>query len=907
MENYNNYRRGSEWRKWDLHIHTPSSICQNYGGDNWDKFIESLERLPEDVKVIGINDYYFLDGYKKVMDYKKQGRLRNIEKVFPIVEFRIDTFGSSSENKLQKINLHIVFDVNESDLEKDLSKITKEFIEQIPITKLDKHKTKCLSRENFIAEGGDLQTGFDNLIPSTDKVFELLASDTWKHKTFLLLGYKEWSNLDKNNQLKPFKEDLYSKVSAFFTSNSQNLINNKVWLNEFGNKALLHSCDLHDFTNLDTANKDEDGNYLTSEKYHCYTWIKADPTFQGLKQILFEPEGRVLIQASGPDAKSSYQVIDRIEISSKLKYNSQIVFNSYLNSIIGGRSTGKSVLLGAIAKKLKTERPIELSNPDYNKFVQEAADSIKVIWKDNSQENNREIEYFKQGYMHDLARDDDKLSSLIENILNQKGKELILNSYNKSVAENSKYISGLLNDLFQILKDISEKKQKVKDKGDKKGVEDEIEKLTKELKALNVTEITDRETKVYEEEKENISKGNQIKQALANDIQLIEALKKISLLKENITYELTSISDEGKVLVEGVFNQIKSEVAQKWQTELEIIIQTIKQKEEANERLLNTASSNQTYIKVSKAYSDNVLLADYEQRIQMQKNKLHEINLLLEEVASLNRQYNVLKENIKSSHQSFFTKITEVIPQLSDTKDGLEIKAKPKFNNEQYRSILGSGINQKSYENQKLVDFNYSTNENYETHVFDLTKTIINNELTLKGGYTNQSLINAILSTNFYSITYDIEYEGDDFKKMSDGKKAFVVLKLLLDFSNKECPILIDQPEDDLDNRAIYNDLVQYLRKKKIQRQIILATHNPNIVVGADSELVICANQNGEKNANREGKKFQYVMGSLEHTFEKNEKILEVLEGQGIREHVCDILEGGDIAFKLREKKYSIK
>lgn len=164
-----------------------------------------------------------------------------------------------------------------------------------------------------------------------------------------------------------------------------------------------------------------------------------------------------------------------------------------------------------------------------------------------------------------------------------------------------------------------------------------------------------------------------------------------------------------------------------------------------------------------------------------------------------------------------------------------------------------------------------------------------------------------MLSTNFFSLSYDIEYEGDDFKKMSDGKKAFVVLKLLLDFSDKNCPILIDQPEDDLDNRAIYNNLVQYLRNKKKFRQVIVATHNPNIVVGADSELVICANQHGEKNINNENKKFQYVSGSLEHTFPKLIEKEEVLESQGIREHVCEVLEGGNIAFKLREKKYSIK
>ena len=55
-----NYDRGSEWRKWDLHVHTPSSICQNYGGDTdeaWERYISDLESLPQEFSVLGINDY----------------------------------------------------------------------------------------------------------------------------------------------------------------------------------------------------------------------------------------------------------------------------------------------------------------------------------------------------------------------------------------------------------------------------------------------------------------------------------------------------------------------------------------------------------------------------------------------------------------------------------------------------------------------------------------------------------------------------------------------------------------------------------------------------------------------------------------------------------------------------------
>jgi len=909
MANYTKYNRGSEWQKWDLHIHTPISIYQKYGGEaNWDKFIDALERLPSDVKVIGITDYYFIDGYEKVMQYKANGRLCNLDKIFPILEFRIDTFGSGHENNLQKINLHILFDIDEIDLSKEIDKVKKEFISQIPITKLDKHKTKMLSIENLTSLGdNDLQKGFSNLIPSTEKVFELINSVTWKDKTFLFLGYKEWSNLEKNNQLKPLKEDLYDRVFAFFTSNYDTLEKSQLWLNEYGVKRLLHSIDVHNFTFLDTANKDKKGEYIESIKYSCNTWIKADPTFEGLKQIIYEPDLRVRIQPNLPEDKAGYQVVDRIEICSDHIFNKDLALNPNLNSIIGGRSTGKSILLAAIAKKLKTEKPVNFElKPDYDKFVDEISNLLKIFWKDGEENYQREIEYFKQGYMYELARKEGELNELIQDILCQKGKETYLNDYNKFVSENKKRISDLISDFFRILTDIKDKEQKSRDKGDKKGIEDEITRLTNDLNKLNITTISAEEKATYERHKEIIEKANQNKTTTQNDILKIEALKRISLFKENISYELTSISDNRKKAVEALFVSLKTDFEQKWIAMLDTIIAEAKINEDVVNQEIRSSSEDITYEKVSTAFKESTQLTECEEKIKLQKDKLFNINKLLAEIEALKIQKNEIKKNIIDAHKQFFEQINKELPNLSDSKDGLEIKAKAKFKLSNYRDMLCSGLHQQSQINQNISNFQYLDNPSYDAHFTDLFEKLINDQLTLKGGYTSQSLVNSILAESFYSLNYDIEYEGDDFKKMSDGKKAFVVLKLLLDFSNKNCPILIDQPEDDLDNRSIYLDLVQYLRKKKESRQIILVTHNPNVVVGADSELVIVANQNGLKNFNRDEKKFQYVAGSLEHTFSKKVDIPEVLESQGIREHVCEILEGGNEAFKMRESKYGI-
>lgn len=190
-----------------------------------------------------------------------------------------------------------------------------------------------------------------------------------------------------------------------------------------------------------------------------------------------------------------------------------------------------------------------------------------------------------------------------------------------------------------------------------------------------------------------------------------------------------------------------------------------------------------------------------------------------------------------------------------------------------------------------------------EANAFD---NIVKGIVPLKGGKDKKQAAVELLSTNYYYFMYNVVYQGDTLSSMSEGKKAFVILRLLLDFDENKYPILIDQPEDDLDNRAIYNDLVTYIRNKKLERQIILVTHNPNITVGTDAEEIIVANQHGAHTENQDGVKFEYRSGAIENSY-KRDGTKTVLLSQGIREHVCDLLEGGDIAFKKRESKYGLK
>ena len=124
-----------------------------------------------------------------------------------------------------------------------------------------------------------------------------------------------------------------------------------------------------------------------------------------------------------------------------------------------------------------------------------------------------------------------------------------------------------------------------------------------------------------------------------------------------------------------------------------------------------------------------------------------------------------------------------------------------------------------------------------------------------------------------------------DLARLSVGQKATTILLILL--AQAKRPLIIDQPEDDLDNRFIYKDVVERLRTAKDQRQLILATHNANIPVLGDGELI--AVLEAEESSGQ-------PVGHLEGTGS--------IDTPGIKESITQILEGGQEAFSRRQRKY---
>jgi hypothetical protein len=179
-----------------------------------------------------------------------------------------------------------------------------------------------------------------------------------------------------------------------------------------------------------------------------------------------------------------------------------------------------------------------------------------------------------------------------------------------------------------------------------------------------------------------------------------------------------------------------------------------------------------------------------------------------------------------------------------------------------------------------------------ETFLRDSSGNTIEFADQLKNRKNEEDFNNWFFSLEPYGVTYSITFEGRDLSLLSPGQKGIVLLLVYLEVDqDDQRPLIIDQPEDNLDNLSVYSNLIEFFRRRKSNRQIVLITHNPNLVVNTDAEQILVATFDGSRNP-----KILYRGGALEESS---------TSPPGVRELVCAILEGGTEAFLRREQKYS--
>jgi hypothetical protein len=148
-----------------------------------------------------------------------------------------------------------------------------------------------------------------------------------------------------------------------------------------------------------------------------------------------------------------------------------------------------------------------------------------------------------------------------------------------------------------------------------------------------------------------------------------------------------------------------------------------------------------------------------------------------------------------------------------------------------------------------------------------------------------------LYSTDHIAIEYGINYDGIDIRKLSPGTRGIVLLLLYLALDDvDDRPLIIDQPEENLDPKSVYDELVPLFQAAKRKRQVIIVTHNANLVINADADQVIVAEVGAQTTSGLPP--ISYHSGGLEES--------------AIRRIVCDILEGGELAFRDRARRLRI-
>ena len=918
------YNKGSEWRKWDLHIHTPASFFWKGGKRLLEmtdiekekevkNFIKKIE--DSDVSVFGIMDYWTFDWYLLLKKYISTNLLSLTKKILPGMELRVECPVDYRLNiqfiLSDKLTEQQLIDFKSSlkiRIGKDSKKLSNEALIEFSKT-LDKSKAKVHGYEDpdSLDVSQLLELGSKTAEVTKDSLKEAL-SQIPKELGYIIMPYDTSDGLLKLDWKKhPQADNYFMQTANIFESRDDRNIDLFNGIENNNNKDFF----INFFKTLGNLSKPcisgSDGHRY--EEYGVYpsnkiTWIKSDPTFEGLRQIIYEPTNRVKIQELKPEQKSNYQIIDRVEYVNKNGQKSVVYFNQNLNSIIGSRAMGKSNLIKNIAYAVDNKQCIDkLSKP----FL--ALEKFKVYWMDKSTNsiNEKELKekgilFIPQGYLGELvyereSRFDKFLSDLFKNKIDFKKS---IDEYQAFENQNVIQITTTVRELLTLKQTIEEVKNKLIRLGKKTDIENEISKIDKEIKSKNINKlvITQKELDDYKKLKEEKFKKNQALLLLEKDLNSFELLKNEEVITSDIIQNF--------------------EFSEKY---LLIIINNLK---DANNKFKKNFIENEITIlkKDQKETKENIQALDI--RIDPLKQKLNKHKALLDLTQLLQDKKEILQEvvdllnNQKNLNEEYKIKILNLVKlnmYFSDKYKNFNFKMKnlefSNFNlvvdfdknnlidfleqNINYHNSIDfkEDINKLNQSSNRLL--NNPINWEFEEKEFrdilnQFLESILNDSLLIKSG-KNIEMVLQELFLNRFKINFSksiTNKNGEEFNNMSDGEKMIAILELIFKLDNYNYPVLLDQPEDDLDVKAISKHIVDFLINEKTKRQIIVVSHNPNLVVCADSEEVIEANKSKGKNPN-----FEYKSGSIENEL--------------MRKAIIDVLEGGEEALKKRKNKLNIK
>jgi len=924
-----NIMRGSLWRRWDLHVHTPASFYHNfkipneekerYNDNIWDKYIDELEKISE-VSVLGITDYFSIEGYKKALDYKNEGRLENIGLILPNIEFRIEQVG----NHNNKINYHVIFSN-----EVGVDVIEREFLQSLHIMSYEQTDPINLCRSNIEDIGNkvkahnseftgtDYEVGCNSIFIDLKEIKRVLETKKsfFHGKYLLVLAERGWDTLKWIDQTSQLKRYMLFNSHAVFSSNERTVNwmlgsdygEDEKFISEFNSlKPCIHGSDAHSFDDLCKPDEDK------------YCWIKADPTFEGLKTIIYEPHGRVKIQTENPNIRKNIYTLSSVKIdNSNINEDLSIQegtldLNENLVAITGGKGTGKTALLDLIANCFEDRCKRSKKDKDKNSFIQRIQKDkenlkVEIGFRGSKVENfskkiiedfpNSRITYLPQGKIEDFSSNKKLLAEKIEEII-FKNEKIVEKGCKKQFDDIKKEINTFVVEIEEINHEMHSLESEV--------TPEVLGKFESELK-IKLGECENKKDELFE-----------FKKSIKGSTSKIEELKETEKQLQLKSYKLNKVRSELRTLEEDlnkfldsfevVTNKINSELEEfeidcsippldcnlhfsHLEESFNLLDQEIECLESELKRIGEEHNQlNENEIEEAKIIEDLSNIKQYIEDLRFTldslKQKKTEIKIL--EGKRIHKYHDLLKKYLEWN--KYYGK---VINMFSEGKDEI-------LNDISFESSIYFDENNFLKKGSEIFDFRKIRDTDLE-RLADILNEIItlnSDELrhdallkfieelkminsSLKEKYDNYEFYRWAYG-NYFSLRTEAFFKKRPMNKLSMGQKGTVLLKLFL--AEGDYPLIIDQPEDNLDNKFIYNELVGAFKDAKKDRQIIIATNNANLVVNSDAEQVIVAEF--------EDNNIFYESGSLENP--------------ETRSKIMPILEGGEKAFREREEKYGI-
>lgn len=929
------YPAGSEWRKWDLHVHLPGTkLADHYekkGGEpDWVRFAEIIEQ--SDVAVFGITDYFSADQTLEFIKYFKTV-YPNSEKLLLVnVELRLN---ETVNGDVQMVDFHIIFrdSLDEAKVNEFLSKLktqsTDENDRHIFCSELD-----VGDFESTTVTRAHIKEAFINTFGSKAELTDTLI--------YLAPANNNGLRAKRGNQRKANLADEIDKdVHAIFgkdPDNSEYYLKTDRYEDQTRiakPKPVFGGCDAHSFRDLEQWL----GRSVNTESTRqVVTWVKADPTFEGLQQTLVEPRDRVALSDLKPDAKDQYKVIKRVTFENSTDFPEEVVFNPNLNAIIGSRSSGKSALLAHIAHAVDSgytvKQQVLATNAKESEVGPAAGRSWKSVesttcqveWADGSTGGGNVI-YIPQNWLYEISDNPKEVTDKIRPVLESRyapyfrEHERLLGAVktaNDSIEKSTDRWFELAGELDQLNGEIKQIGHKTSIARARNEIKEQIEAL-RAANSLSVEDLENYQSVVNENANKLVRLGEiDIETEQLDSYVVEESPKKFTAVLDAVTVntyltpELDDVPEKLSSTLEALIEESDTALISKVEaamvafrssltTEVENLGKEIKKLETDNKDLLEK-------------HKANVTLDELVKRQKTQQDSLDKIEKL-----------EVKRSSVQKDQQAAADQIAKDLKKRSDTLKSLRIafSTEPRTLDQlafgialDFDVVVIHALSESFRKNEKGT---FLKSADDSDQVVDIENAQANPsafmlDLFSKKQKLNQGNLPVDVAKRVLAATPEIRFiaeldedriGGFERSTMTPGKQALFALTLILGEAEERWTLLIDQPEDDLDSRSIYVEIVRYLVEQKKQRQIILVTHNANLVVGADAEEVLVANRHGDDRKNKDSRTFDYLTGSLEHSMTKKSAAHE-LKRMGIREHAVEILDGGEEAFQKRRDKYKI-